>query len=230
MIEDVAIAKCPVAPVDCRAGINLIVDEYLAPLRPISKGLNHLGCRERPIKVVEENRKSVAFSEGVGRRAIDIHTNAMVWLFKGTEKLKVNPACPGRDIYFPSHGLFTVNRCMRLKFSRAIAVRSHGLSGTAGQAPLAKPVEDDSGHLIAVFVNHQGVAVAAYPKRRQFDPRDITAGRTEAVSPAFHGGPGVDPKRVLVEKITSHEQVGHTSQLRSILQARVRSAGRIQPS
>ncbi len=72
------------------------------------------------------------------------------------------------------------------------------------------------------------MAVAVYPERRQLYPRDIAVGRTKAISPAFHGGPGVNPKAVLIKKIAPDEKVGHTSQLRSILKARVRSAGRIQ--
>jgi hypothetical protein len=59
----------------------------------------------------------------------------------------------------------------------------------AAQAPLAKPVEYDPGHYIAVVVCHQGMAIAVYPTRRQLYPRNIAAGRTKAISPAFHCRP-----------------------------------------
>ena len=56
--------------------------------------------------------------------------------------------------------------------------RALSLSGyiRTSEASLAKPVEYDSGHRIAVVVRHQGMAIAVYPERRQLHPRNVTAG------------------------------------------------------
>ena len=72
------------------------------------------------------------------------------------------------------------------------------------------------------------MAVAVYSQQRQLNPRDVTAGRTKAVSPAFHGRPGVNPKSVLVEKVAPDEKVGYIPKLRSIVKTGVWSTRRFQ--
>jgi hypothetical protein len=72
------------------------------------------------------------------------------------------------------------------------------------------------------------MAVAIYPERRQLYPGNIAAGRTKAISPAFHGRPGVNPEGVLFKKVAPHEKVGHTSKFSGIVKTGVGSARRLQ--